>query len=328
MPSFMISRLDFCNRAGELRRPVSDNSKVAHSDLYRVRKYLDSDKGIRAALVNATEAVREMQQIQNTTPLATTMVGRSLVGAALLAAQMKDGEVVSLYFRGDGPIRTVFAEAQYEGGIRGYVANPRLDMPPTPQGLDLKGALGKGQLTVVRTHPNQPHAQKGTVEIQTGQIGDDIAFYLQQSQQIRSAIAVGVKLGHNGEVLAAGGILIELLPGADENIEVIVEDQFMRTGSISEMFAMGDSPEKIIETYLPIFSMKELDHPHSIQYVCKCTKNRLLGALELFNNEDLQDMVTKKENVVAKCEFCGRSYTLDWTEVSDVLKRRFRASLH
>lgn len=298
------------------------------SDTYRVRKFLDSDKGIRVAVVNATEAVREMQQIQTTTPLTTMATGRALVGAALLASQMNDGEVVSLYFRGDGPIRTVFAEAQFEGGVRAYVANPHLDLPLIANGLDLKTAIGKGQLTVVRTHPNQPHAQKGTVEIQTGQIGEDIAYYLQQSQQIRSAIALGVKLGPQEQVLAAGGILIELLPGADVNIEVIVEDQFLRTGSISEMFAKGDTPEQIIETYLPIFNMKEIDHPHSIQYVCKCTKNRLLQALELFQNEDLLDMVTKKENVAAKCEFCGRSYNLDWTEVSDVLNRRFKRGHH
>lgn len=305
---------------------MSDSQK-AQSQLNRVRKFLDNEKGIRAAVVNATEAVREMQQIQTTGPLATTMVGRSMVGAALLASQMQEGEVVSLYFRGDGPIRTVFAEAQYEGGVRGYVANPHIDLPPTEAGLDLPGALGHGNLTVVRTHPNQPHAQKGTVELRSGQIGEDIAYYLQQSQQIRSAIALGVKLGKDGEVLAAGGILIELLPGADANIEVIVEDQFLRTGSISEMFANGETAEQIIETYLPIFTMKEIDHPHSIEYVCKCTKNRLLSALELFNNEDLQDMVTKKENVVAKCEFCGRGYSLDWTEVSDVLNRRFRPNM-
>ncbi len=314
--------------SGDLRLPVSESPKTQQNDPYRVRKYLDDERGIRVAVVNATAAVREMQQIQNSQLLATMLVGRSMVGAALLASQLKDGEVISVYFHGDGPIRTVFAEAQFEGGVRGYTPHPELALPITDKGLDLKAALGEGHLTVVRTHPSRTNVQKGTVPIQSAQIGDDIAFYLHQSQQIRSAIAVGVKLNEQGEVVAAGGILIELLPGADVNIEIIVEDQFTRTGSISEMFAAGKTAEEIAQDYLPVFNLKEIDHPHSIAYTCKCSKNRLLTAMELFKDEDLQDIVDKKENPLAKCEFCGRQYTLEWSEVKDVLNRRLNTKLH
>ncbi|MEK6553878.1 MAG: Hsp33 family molecular chaperone HslO [Bdellovibrionota bacterium] len=307
---------------------MSENTKTQQNDPYRIVKFLDAERGVRVAVVNATAAVREMQQIQNAQPLATMMVGRSIVGAALLASQLKDGEVISVYFHGDGPIRTVFAESSFEGGVRGYTPHPELDLPLTPQGLDLKTAIGAGHLTVVRTHPNRTNSQKGTVPIQSGQIGDDIAFYLLQSQQIRSAIAVGVKLSPEGGVVAAGGILIELLPGADANIEVIVEDQFVRTGSISEMFAAGKTPAEIAEDYLPVFNLKEIDHPYSVSYTCKCSKNRLLAAMELFKDEDLKDIVDKKENPIAKCEFCGRQYTLEWSEVKDVLNRRLTGKLH
>ena len=307
---------------------MSDPFKTSQTDPYRVRKYLDPDKGVRAAVVNATQAVQEMQQIQKTGPLATMLVGRSIVGAALLASQLKDGEVISVYFHGNGPIGTVFAEAQFEGGVRGFTHHPGLDLPLTNTGLDLKSALGEGQLTVVRTHPNRQNAQKGTVPIQTGQVGDDIAFYLQQSMQIRSAIALGVKLSPAGQVVAAGGILIELLPGADINIEIIVEDQFVRASSISEAIASGQTADQIVNDYLPIFNLKEIEHPYSISYSCKCSKNRLLSAMELFKNEDLEDIVAKKENPVAKCEFCGRQYSLDWSEVKDVLYRRLKTGLH
>lgn len=307
---------------------MSENLISSQNEIYRVHKYLDADKGIRVAVVNATQAVQEMQKIQNTQPLATIMVGRAIVGAALLASQMKDGEVISVYFHGNGPIQTVFAEAQFEGGVRGFTPHPGLDLPLTEAGFDLKRAIGEGHLTVVRTHPNRNQPQKGTVALQTGQIGDDIAYYLQQSMQIRSAIALGVKLGAQGEVVAAGGILIELLPGADINIEIIVEDQFVRASSISEAFASGLSAREIAESYLPIFNLKEIDHPHYIAYTCKCSKNRLLTAMELFKDEDLQDIVDKKENPIAKCEFCGRQYSLDWSEVKDVLNRRLKSGLH
>lgn len=293
-----------------------------------IRKFLDSERGVRASVVNATEAVRELQAIQNTSIIATLMAGRALAGAALMASQLKDGEVVSLYFRGDGPIQKIFAEANYEGGVRGFVANPNVDLPLKNQRLDLGGAIGRGTLMVERSHPQRTHSQKGTVEIQTGEIGDDIAYYLQQSQQTRSAIALGVKLDHDGHVQAAGGILIELLPAANAHIEVIVEDQFHRAGSISEALARGEAADQIIQKYLAGFDMKELEHPYEISYSCKCTRDRLLGALELFDNADLDDMIAKKEPVRAKCEFCGRQYALDWTEISDVRHHRFKKDVH
>jgi molecular chaperone Hsp33 len=293
-----------------------------------IRKFLDANRGVRASVVNATEAVREMQAIQNTSVIATVMAGRAMAGAALMASQLKDGEVVGLYFRGDGPIEKVFAEGNFEGGVRGYVGNPGVNLPPKNNRLDLGGAIGRGTLMVMRTHPLRAQSQKGTVEIQTGEIGDDIAFYLQQSQQTRSAIAVGVKLDQTGFVTAAGGILIELLPAADGHIEVIVEDLFRQAGSISEAFARGDSTEQIVAKYLAGFNMSEVEHPYEVTYTCKCTRDRLLGALELFSEADLDDMIEKKEPVKAKCEFCGRQYAIDWTEISDVRKHRFNRGMH
>ncbi len=302
--------------------------KAMNSETYRIRKFLDDQHGVRVALVNATEAVREMQSIQSTGPIATLLVGRAMVGATLMASQLKDGEVVSLYFKGDGPIEKVFAEASFEGGVRGYVAHPHIDLPDNKGSVDLGSAIGKGLLTVVRTHPKRQSSQRGTVEIQTGEIGDDIAYYLQQSQQIRSAIAVGVKMNEFGHIEAAGGVLIELLPAADANIEVIVEDQFRRAGSISEAFARGDSAEQILDRYLGGFKIHELPHPHVVAYTCKCSRERLLDAMELFTEEDLDDMILKKKPVVARCEFCGRQYALELAEISDIRNRRFSTKLH
>jgi molecular chaperone Hsp33 len=243
-----------------------------------------------------------------------------------MASQLKDDEVVSLYFKGDGPIEKVFAEASYEGAVRGYTSHPQFEIPNAQ--FQIGHAIGQGLLTVVRTHPKRDSAQKGTVEIQTGEIGDDIAYYLQQSQQIRSAIAVGVKMNERGEIEAAGGILIELLPAANAHIEIIVEDQFKHAGSISEGMARGETAEQILDRYLSGFHRHELEHPYSVSYTCKCSRERLLDAMELFSKEDLDDMLAKKVPVMARCEFCGRQYSLELAEISDIKNRRFSTGLH
>jgi molecular chaperone Hsp33 len=293
-----------------------------------IQKFLDDKAGLRVALVDATEAVREMRKVQNTSPVATLLVGRAMVGATLLASHLKDGEMVSLYFSGNGPIGKVFAEASFEGGVRGYAAQSQVDVPLVNNQLNLGAAIGRGLLSVVRTHPKRKTPHRGTVEIQTGEIGEDIAFYLQQSEQARSAIALGVKVDATGHVEAAGGILIELLPLATVHIEIIVEDQFMHAGSISDAIARGESAEEIIDRFLGGFQLREIPHAYELAYTCKCSRNRLLRAMELFPEKDLDDILEKKTPVMARCEFCGREYSLELAEISDIRKRRFHTGKH
>lgn len=304
--------------------------KAVELNRYKISKYLDNQRFVRAAVVNATEAVREMQSIQQTYPIATMMVGRSMVAAALMASQLKDGEMVSLYFRGDGPIEMVFAEANFEGEVRGYTPNPQLELPLRDDShLDLRSAIGKGSLSVVRTnsrHPSAPY--RGTVEIQTGEVGDDVAFYLEQSQQIRSVVSLGVKVNAFGQVLSAGGVIIELLPGADPMVETIIADRVAEAGSLSEAIEAGASSLDILNMYLSGFNMEELDHPFAIAFSCRCNEERLKRSLELLPLEDLDDIVSKQEEVKAKCEFCGRSYNLSFQVAKDIRDKKYRESLN
>lgn len=293
-----------------------------------IRKFIDGQSLIRASILDATEAVRQMQQIQNSGPVATLLVGRAMVGASLMASHLKDGEMVSLYFTGDGPIEKVFAEATYEGAVRGFSARPQVEIPVVNNVPNLSATLGKGFLSVIRTHPKREHSQRGTVELQSGEIGEDLAYYLQQSEQKRSAISVGVKIDSNGHVVSAGGILIELMPQANTHIEIIVEDMFRRAGSFSESLASGQSLEQILDRYIGGFAIHEIEHPYQVVYTCRCSRNRLLDAMELFSEKDFEDMIAKNENVDARCEFCGRTYSLEPAEIRDIQKQRFSSRHH
>jgi len=285
----------------------------------RVHRFVAQDLSFRAAVVNATDVVREMQSIQSTFPVATMAVGRSMVSAALMASQLKQGHQVSLYFRGDGPIEMFFAEANFEGEVRGYVAKPQLELPPQYGPVNLGYAIGKGILTVVRTLPHQKHSQRGSVEIQTGEVGDDVAYYLFQSQQVRSIVSLGVKINAFGYVESAGGILVELMPGAPEDLIKSFESVMKKDRSLSEDLAEGASVYDICDQYLKGFALQELEHPYELAYKCRCSKERLAQALTLLGHLEVEKMIEEKKPAHARCEFCGRQYTLEIQELQDLL---------
>ncbi len=222
----------------------------------------------------------------------------------------------------------VFAEANYEGEVRGYTANPQLNLALKDNRLDLTGAIGKGTLTVVRTHGKSRAPYRGSVEIQTGEVGDDVAYYLQQSQQIRSIVSLGVKVNSFGQVQSAGGVLVELLPGADRLVETIIASRVNEAASLSETIEQGASNRELLELYLAGFQMQELEHPYVLSYACKCTEERFKRSLELLPLADLDDIIQKQESIKAKCEFCGREYELPPVEAQKIRDEKYRNSLN
>ncbi len=294
---------------------------MAQEQKSRVHRYVAQDLSFRAAVVDATLVVREMQAIQNTYPIATMAVGRSMVAAVLMASHLKHRQQVSLYFRGDGPLEMFFAEANFEGEVRGYTPHPHLEIHKKLGATNLGIAIGKGLLTVVRTAPHQKHAQRGTVEIQTGEVGDDVAYYLLQSHQIQSIVSLGVKVNAFGYVESAGGIIIELMPGAPEDLIKKLEKNFAKRGSLSESLAEGGGVEAIRDLYLKGFQLQELEHPYDLEYKCRCSKERLANALMLLGHVDVEKMIEDNEPANAKCEFCGRQYVVEIDELRELLDK-------
>lgn len=295
----------------------------------RVHRFVSNDFTVRAAAVDATAVVREMQELQKTYPLATLGVGRSMVGALLMASHLKEGQELGLLLRGNGPLASVYAEASFEGHVRGYCPNPQYHHPAPDLALNLGKALGHGTLTVARHQPFQKSAFSGTVDLQTGEVGDDLAHYLHQSQQIRSIVTVGVHLDSYGRVVAAGGTLVEVMPGVEDEIVQILEANTGRQQeSVTAKILRGASPHDLVGPLLEGLDHTEIPHDYSIKYHCPCTSDRATRALGLLGVEGIQDMLDKKENAEIQCQICGRQYELNQEELAQLRDRIRKDSLH
>lgn len=295
----------------------------------RVHRFVTQDFTVRIASVNATEIVKHMQTLQDTYPLATVAIGRSMVGALLMASQLKDGQQVGLLFKGNGALGSVYAEASYNGQVRGYSPNPHYQPPHYENGLSLKEAMGNGTLSVARHQPFQKAPFHGTVEMVSGEIGEDIAHYLHQSHQIRSLVALGVYLDAYGKVHAAGGVLIEVMPGVDEiQVEKIMQNFEKNRPNVSQMLMDGQTPEDLIKPFLEGMKYEELDHPYPLEYFCPCTKERVMRALETLGASELQDMIDKSEEADVTCQICGKPYKVTVTEIKEIKESMYKDSLH
>ncbi len=295
----------------------------------RVHRYVTRDFTVRIAAVDATEVVRHMQSLQNTFPLATVAVGRGMVGALLMAAHLKDGQQVGLLFKGNGALGSVYAEASYEGHVRGYTPNPQYQPPNYDNGLSLKDALGHGTLNVSRHQPFQKQPFHGLVELVSGEIGEDIAHYLHQSHQIRSLVSLGVYLDTYGKVKAAGGVIIEVMPGVeDELVEKIYANYEKNKPNISQMILDGAKPLELVTPFMEGIEFEELDHKYEIEYFCPCNQERVLRAFETFEEADLQDIIDKKEESDVTCQVCGRPYKVSVAEVQALKDRIHKGSMH
>jgi len=304
---------------------TNENTKEKSS---RVHKFLTKDLTVRASAVIATQAVDEMRSIQNSYPIATVAVGRTMVAALLMASHLKQNQELSLYFQGNGPLGRVFAQANYEGEVRGYSNNPQLAIPIEGEKIKIGHAIGIGLLTVTHHLPTGDEPHRGTVIIRTGEIGDDVAFYLQQSHQIPSVVALGVHLNPYGLVEAAGGVLIELMPGHTEETVAKLEERVRKAPSISKRVVEGATAEDLVRDYLGDFEIMELEHPYQVAYRCKCSYERVLRSLILLGAADLDQMIHEKKAAEASCEFCGRTYHVVEADLIKIRNEAYKGSLN
>lgn len=295
----------------------------------RVHRYVTNDLTIRVAAVNATAVVAEMQGILQAAPLASIGVGRAMVGALLLASQLKDGQEVGLLFKGNGPLGSLYAQASYEGACRGYCPHPGY-FPPNPEdALNLKKALGFGQLSVTRQQPFQRQPFTGTVEMVSGEVGDDIAHYLHQSHQIRSLVSLGVLLDNDGIVKAAGGVVLEVMPGVEESVvERIQANADKNKTQISREIEKGKSEIDLVRPFLDGLPFQEIPHPYPFKYSCPCNMDRVMRSLGTLGIEDLDDMIEKKEVADITCQMCGRKYAVGVQEIEKLRTQLVKNSMH
>jgi len=261
---------------------------------------------LRWAVADVTDVVEEARGRLDLSPVAAAALGRSLAGAALLLRlAAKTPSRLILEIRGDGPLGRVIAEADPEGNLRGMVGDPRATVPDHPNGkLAVGSAVGKGLLRVLREHAGggSYHSQ---VELVSGEIGDDVAHYLAQSEQRHSAVLLGVLARPSG-VAAAGGMIVEVLPGAPEEIVGRLERNILSVSGVSQLVEAGGSGH-VVDTLLAGLD-REAHESQPLRYRCRCSRERLLHHLALLSADDRDHLRGEDGRIEAECVFCGSKY--------------------
>ncbi len=282
-----------------------------------------ADGGIRAVGVITTRLAEEARRRHQLSYVATAALGRTMSSGLLLASNMKrEGSRVNIRIKGTGPLGGILVDAGLDGTVRGYVDNPEVELPPNGKGkLDVGGAVGaEGYLYVVRD-VGYGYPYSSTVELVSGEIGDDIAHYLVNSEQTPSAIVVGVFVGADG-VGASGGLLVQVLPKAarDESLVEILESRVAKLSGFTPLLQVGKTLPEIFEELLGDMGLVILPEIQMVRFHCGCSMNRVLGALKMLGEEELQDMIEKDEGAEATCHFCGEVYQASIDELVQLIE--------
>jgi len=277
---------------------------------------------VRAFAARTTGAVEEARRRHDTWPTATAALGRALTGTLLLSATLKDrNESVTLRVEGDGPLGGITCDADEQGNGRGYVRNPHVDLALNAQGkLDVGGAVGKGYLHVTRQLALEG-TYTGTSELISGELGEDLAYYLTKSEQTPSAVALGVRVGPNGSAVAAGGYMIQLLPATSEAEREQLEANIRAMTAVSLALEEGMTPEQILGSVLAGLDYKILEK-RELRFACRCSRERALGALISLPQEDLEAMIAEGKDGELTCQFCGEVYQFTIPELMAERQRK------
>lgn len=270
-----------------------------------------ADGGIRVVGVTTTRLVEVARERHDLSYVATAALGRTMTAGLLLASSMKQPQSrVNIRVKGSGPLGGLLVDAGLDGTVRGYVEKPQVELPPTENGkLDVGAAIGKeGYLYVVRDI-GYGYPYSSTVELVSGEIGDDLTHYLATSEQTPSALVLGVFVGAEG-VEVAGGLLLQVLPKAarDEALISLLEERLGSLSGFTPLLRAGKSLPQIFEELVGDVGLEMLPGSQIVQFSCKCTRDRMLGALKLLGVDELKDMIAVDNGAEAVCHFCNEKY--------------------
>ena len=270
---------------------------------------ITADGLVKAAAITGRDLVERARNIHTLLPVATAALGRTLMAASLMGDAMKiDGSSLTLQIKGGGPLGTILAVSDEAGNVRGYVQNPHVElMEKAPGKLDVGRAVGEtGSLTVIKDlGMKEPYV--GTIDLLSGEIADDIAAYFVESEQIPTACALGVLVGTDQSVTSAGGYLIQLLPGAGEDIITKIEAGVQRVGSVSHALEGGLDGAGLLRAVLSDFDLEILE-THPVEYRCYCSRDRVTRALISMGREELSSLIQEQGQAELTCQFCDKVY--------------------
>lgn len=287
-------------------------------------KAITKDGYFKISAAITTKTVNTAHKYHQTMPTATAALGRLLTADLLMAAELKEEAAgITLQVRGDGPLGILVAVADSSGGVKGYAANPAVDLPLRQDGkIDVGRAVGKGTLSVIRDlKMKEPYI--GQIPIQTGEIGDDLAYYFMQSEQIPSVVALGVLVDRDFSVKCAGGFLIQVMPGCDDKSLSKLENSVNGIMSVTDMIDKGMNTEEIIKYVMLGFDTEILEST-DIGYRCGCSRERMERAIISLGKKEIADIIAEQGRAEINCQFCGSSYLFDRNELEIMKEKALR----
>lgn len=280
-----------------------------------------ANKQIRAFAITSRNLVEEARKHHNTSPVATAALGRLLSGAAMMGVMMKgDNDKLTLMMKGDGPINGVTVTADSKGNVKGYVGNPLVLIPPNYAGkLDVGAAIGYGTLTVIKDMGmKEPYSSQ--VPLGTSEVAEDLTYYFATSEQIPSAVALGVLMNKDNTVKQAGGFILQVMPNTDKEIVEMLEKKMEEVTSVTDLFEQGMTPEDILKYVMGDIDVEVLDTIDA-QFKCDCSKEKISKSLASLQTEELENIINDGESIEVKCHFCNSAYNFDVDELKEILDK-------
>lgn len=287
---------------------------------YIIRATAANDQ-IRAFAAVTTEMVETAREHHNTSPVATAALGRLLTAGAMMGSMMKgEKDVLTLQIKAGGPIQGITVTADSQGNVKGYVGNPDVCIPANSKGkLDVAGAVGPGFLTVIKDMGlKEPYS--GQVMLQTCEIAEDLTYYFATSEQVPSAVGLGVLMNKNNTVRQAGGFIVQLMPFAEEEVISRLEQNVQKINSVTNLLEEGHTPESLLEKVLEGFEM-QINEKMDTRFHCNCSKERVAKALISIGRKELNEMIQEGKPIEMNCHFCNTNYNFTVEELKEILRR-------
>ncbi|MEQ7029671.1 Hsp33 family molecular chaperone HslO [Enterococcus avium] len=263
---------------------------------------------VRAYAVNATETIAEAQRRHDTWNTSSVALGRTMIGALMLGATLKGEDKMTVKIEGNGPAGAIVVDSNGKGEVKGYIKNPHISLPLNEVGkIDVRGAVGtEGMFTVIKDLGlKEPFS--GQTPIVSGEIGEDFTYYLAVSEQIPSAVGVSVLVDTDDSIKTAGGFMIQIMPGASDEIIDQIEARLKETARISTLLDEGQTPEEILQKLLATDDVEFLE-TMSVQFKCDCSKEKFASAIITLGAEQIQELIDQDHGAEAVCAFCNNKY--------------------
>ena len=279
-----------------------------------------ADGNIRIVAANTTKLVEKAHILHGTYPTATAALGRVLTAALLVGAGLKNQETVTIRIDGDGPLGVLLAVAGNNGKVKGYVSNPHVYLEPDGNGkMDIGSAVGQGMIYVIKDLKLKG-VYTGSSPLISGEIGDDLSNYYYSSEQIPTAVGLGVLVGKDTAVKGAGGYMVQLMPGASEEIISHVEQKVFGLGAVSSYIEKGKESMDIVKYICEPWDVV-IHEEKEVDFECGCTRDKIEKIVIGLGEEEIKDIINKEEKAELVCHFCNKDYHLEKEELLELLEK-------